>query len=337
MSSLPEIRAALARNALAVCQTYLPNGRRSGNHWMIGDIQGNKGRSLHVRLRGPDTGPGSAGKWTDESTGEHGDLLDIIAASKSLSTFPETLDEARRFLSLPQPASRPSNPESDFAPSRRDAAHRLFKSARPIFGSLAEIYLRTGRAITGSLQYDTLRYHPNCYHRAHADVPLLAFPALLAAITDLTGRFTGVHRTWLSPDGLSMAPLEDTRRAMGNMIGNAVRFGTARHVLIAGEGLETMLSLRSVLPSIPAAAALTANHLMLLKLPSTLQRLYVALDNDPAGDMAWQSLSETARSQGISPFPLVPALDDWNGDLKRIGFAPTLALALSQLHPEDRP
>lgn len=60
-----EIARLLSRHALAVCQTYLPNGRKTGNHWIIGNLSGDKGRSMHVRLHGPDYGPGAAGKWSD--------------------------------------------------------------------------------------------------------------------------------------------------------------------------------------------------------------------------------------------------------------------------------
>jgi hypothetical protein len=55
----------LARDAEAVCRHYLSNGRRQGRYWIIGDVQNTPGRSLYVRLRGPDSGAGAAGKWTD--------------------------------------------------------------------------------------------------------------------------------------------------------------------------------------------------------------------------------------------------------------------------------
>lgn len=328
-----EITRLLSRHALAVCQTYLPNGRKTGNHWIIGNLSGDKGRSMHVRLHGPDYGPGAAGKWADRATGEHGDLLDIIAAANGGISFPETLDEARRFLSLPRP--NPPPPALSFPPSDHAAkAMRLFRSGKNLHGTHAERYLR-GRAITASLQYAALRFHPNCYYREDDDAPLQAFPALLAAITDLSGTLTGVNRTWLDPATPAQASILDPRRAMGRMLGHGVRFGVARDVLIAGEGLETMLSIRSLLPWIPAVSALTADHLALLRLPLSLRRLYVALDNDPAGDMAWASLSRTARAQGTAAFPLIPALDDWNGDLRQLGFAASRNLALSQLHPDD--
>ncbi len=98
-----DIARRLAREAEAVCRHYLSNGRRQGRYWIVGDARNTPGRSLYVRLIGPGHGPGAAGKWTDAATGEHGDLLDLIAATQDLHTLSETLDEARRFLNLPRP------------------------------------------------------------------------------------------------------------------------------------------------------------------------------------------------------------------------------------------
>ena len=61
------------------------------------------GRSLYVRLSGPDYGPGAAGKWTDAATGEHGDLLDLIRLNRDLAALASAIDEARSFLALPRP------------------------------------------------------------------------------------------------------------------------------------------------------------------------------------------------------------------------------------------
>jgi hypothetical protein len=121
------------------------------------------------------------------------------------------------------------------------------------------------------------------------------------------------------------------------MIGNGVRFGSAHDVLIAGEGLETVLTLTALLPWIPAVAALTATHLGLLELPDTLKRLYIARDNDDAGQMAWRALSAKAIQHGAAPTALIPQLKDWNDDLRLLGFAHTQSLALSQLYTDDAP
>lgn len=320
MNRIERIREQLARNALAVCQTFLPNGRRAGGYWVVGDINGNKGRSLYVRLTG------RIGKWTDSATGEHGDLLDIIAHAEGHTRFTQTLESAERFLLLPS-LGKPER--VSFQADRTLAAQQLFASSLPLTGTQAERYLMA-RGLTSPLQYDALRLHPRCFvHDALGN--RTAYPALIAAITNLDGKLTGVHRTWLSHDEPDKAPLAEPRRSMGAMIGNGVRFGAVRDVLIAGEGIETVLSLRSVLPWIPAVAALTATHLGLLQLPPGLVRLYIARDNDEAGRLAWQSLSSRAMHQGIRTSPLIPELNDWNDDLRKLGFDRTQARAQSQL------
>src|SRR3546814_7776646 len=99
-SSTADIVRRLGENAEAVCRRYLGNGRREGHYWMVGNIHNERGRSLYVRLPSHYEGALSAGKWTDAESGDHGDLLDIIAASCGHASFRETLEEARRFLSL---------------------------------------------------------------------------------------------------------------------------------------------------------------------------------------------------------------------------------------------
>src|SRR5215475_4198880 len=103
ISAAAELARRLAHDAEAVCRHYLSNGHRSGRYWIAGDVQNTPGRSLYVRLSGPDYGPGAAGKWTDAATGEHGDLLDLIARNRDLHGLAEAIDEAHLFLALPRP------------------------------------------------------------------------------------------------------------------------------------------------------------------------------------------------------------------------------------------
>ena len=123
---------------------------------------------------------------------------------------------------------------------------------------------------------------------------------------------------------------------MGLLLGNAVWFGRGTDVMIAGEGLETILSLRQVMPGVPAAAALSANHLGALELPSTLRRLYLARDNDPAGRRAVGTLADRARAGGVEALTLVPLLDDFNEDLRRLGAEMLRDGLCAQLAPDDR-
>src|SRR3954453_2103823 len=103
----PELARRLACHAEGVCRHYLSNGRRQGRYWTVGDVRNTPGRSMFVRLSGPESGPGAAGHWTDAATGEYGDLLDVIEHSCGLAEFREVADEARRFLAMPR-----SDPQS---------------------------------------------------------------------------------------------------------------------------------------------------------------------------------------------------------------------------------
>jgi hypothetical protein len=149
------------------------------------------------------------------------------------------------------------------------------------------------------------------------------------------GAITGAHRTWLAPDGFGKAPVDTPRRAMGGLLGHAVRFGAADDVLAAGEGIETMLSLRCALPAIPMAAALSANHLAALLLPPTLRRLYIARDADAAGDMGLAALTERAVAAGIEALALSPRTGDFNEDLRAFGLGALRAALRIQLAPQD--
>ena len=333
-----ELARRLAREAEAVCRQYLSNGRREGRYWLVGDLQNTPGRSLFVRLYASPKGP--AGKWTDAATGEHGDLLDIIRERLALRDFRDVAIEARRFLNLPRSTSDPL-PNRPAAPrGSREAARRLFAISRPIEGTLTEHYLRR-RGIGDVHHGDSLRHQPRCYYHGPDDEsPPEIWPAMIACVTDTDGMITGVHRTWLDPEGfgpnrLGKAPIDTPRRAMGDLLGNAVRFGMANDVLVAGEGLETMLSLRCVLPTMPMAAALSASHLAALVFPPTLRRLYIACDEDEAGRGAAAALTSRADEAGIDALALSPSLGDFNEDLRALGLKELRAAVCTQLTPRD--
>ena len=335
-----ELAHRLAREAEAVCRHYLSNGRRAGRYWLVGDVYNTPGRSMFVRLQSSPKGP--AGKWTDAATSEHGDLLDIIRESLGLGDFRDVADEARRFLKLPRPepdvALKGARPAA--LARSQEAARRLFAISGPIEGTIVETYLHR-RGIANVHHGGSLRFHPRCYYRPDGDYPTETWPAMIACVTDLDGRITGVHRTWLDPDGfdrirLGKAPIDTPRRAMGDLLGNAVRFGLPDDdVLVAGEGIETMLSLRCIVPTLPMAAALSANHLGAMLLSPSLRRLYIARDADAAGNAVQATLAHRGGTAGIETIALSPRLGDFNEDLHVFGPDALRAALRIQLAPED--
>ena len=331
-----ELARHLARNAEAVCRRYLSNGRREGRYWLVGDIRNTPGRSLFVRLTGAESGKGAAGKWTDAATGEHGDMLDVIRGSCGLVDFHDVADEARRFLCVPQtqPNSHPRPRAPSASAGSSESARRLFAMSQPISGTIVETYLRE-RGITALHGTRSLRFHPSCYYRPDPFSPTEVWPAMIAAVTDLDGKITGAHRTWLDPFGRGKAAIDTPRRAMGHLLGNAVRFEVAHDVMAAGEGIETMLSLRCVMPTMPMAAALSAAHLSAILFPMTLRRLYIVRDDDPAGDNATASLIDRANGAGVEALCLSPTVEDFNEDLRTLGVEALKAAVRVQIAPED--
>ena len=320
------VAAALGLQAEAVCRRYLPHGRRQGRYWVVGNLDGARGRSLFVRLHGP----GVPGKWTDGATGEHGDLLDIIRHRSHAPTLRAALDEARAFLALP------AAPATGFGRTydATEAARRLWRQCRAIDGTHAEAYLRA-RGLA-RCRFPALRFHPELRYRDGNSVR--RFPALVAAVASglkasgSSGAILGVHRTWLDPRRPAKAGVATPRKALGRIHGHAVRFGlpTAGATLLVGEGIETVLSVVTAVPDIDAAAALSAGSLGAFAPPAGISRLVIARDNDPDGARAAERLARRSARARIPATVIVPEGNDFNDDLVALG-ADGLAVRLAPL------
>ena len=138
--------------------------------------------------------------------------------------------------------------------------------------------------------------------------------ALVAAVTNNRGEFTGVHQTYLDPKRKDKAQISSPRRSLGAILGNGVRFGRIDDVVLVGEGIETMLSIKSVLPRIPTVEALSASHLAAWEFPAGPRRLIIACDNDEAGRQAARRLKERARRIAIDMLTITSLRSDFNSD-----------------------
>ena len=315
------LSSGLAQHAEAFCRHWFPEGRKVGNYWQMADVSGAKGRSLAVRLRSH--GGRQAGKWTDNATGEHGDLLDLLKHQLEPVAYPDLLRQAADYLGeAPVIPDEGTSADAPAVASDRQAAagRKLFSYGKPIKSTLAEAYLR-GRGIARF--GPALAFHPNIYLRAE-DGTRLEIPALLAAITDNAGTVTGCSRVFLDPETSCLADIEAPKRVLGRLHGNAIRFGKGGDCtdLLAGEGLENTLSVGTALPRAALASCLTANHLAAFNYPSSIKRLWIAGDNDEAGERAALRLADRADADGIEAFVLAPERNDFNLDLTEDGVTP---------------
>ena len=101
------------------------------------------------------------------------------------------------------------------------------------------------------------------------------------------------------------------------------------------EGIETILSLRQLLPQMPMAAALSAGHLAAFLFPAHLRRLYIVRDNDPAGDSARDKLVVRTQAAGLETITLSPMMGDFNEDLTSCGLDALRVRLHGQLAADD--
>ena len=288
-----ELARRLARDAEAVCRHYLSTGRRRAV-LAGGRCPKHAGPSLFVRLSGrkaaraqPESGRYGSGQMAIcfTSSARPGPPIFGRWPKKPVAFYPSAADRIARFgehapTTLPHgPALRHVAPIARtvdvFAPSRNYGVARNRKSALP----------------------------PTLLLSARQSFTLQIWPAMIAAVTDLDGKLTGAHRTWLDSRH-DKAPIETPRRAMGNLFGHGVDFGIASEVMAAGEGIETVLSLRCVMPAMPMMAALSSAHLAAIRFLPSLRRLYILRDNDAAGDDATAILVERATAAGVEAIVL---------------------------------
>ena len=173
----------------------------------------------------------------------------------------------------------------------------------------------------------------------------LAFLSLPPSTPANGGGTEGVQRSWLDPKRPAEANLARPRKALGRVHGRAVRFGGSATgvTLLAGEGVETVLSLVTAVPGIHVAAALSAGILGAFEAPQDLPLLVIARDKDVEGGDAANRLQRRCRERGIPSIVIVPEGSDFNDDLIAFGeetlaarIAPLIASTQPQATEEER-
>ena len=260
-----------------MCRHYLPHGRRRGRYWVTGDIRRHAGAQplcppLRSRQRSRRRRQMERCRNRRAWRSARPDRPPPASAARCRRT--------RRGPRLSRPAALlkrryPAPASHARRPARRKPPAVCLLAGRPVPGTPAETYLRA-RGITARLDWPALRFHPAVWYRESEAHPREAWPALLAAVTDPDGTITGIHRSWLDrhrpgkgPDRRS-APRARPSPRQRRPLRHAQRLPPTGGGLAAGEGVETMLALASVLPVLPMIAALSANHLAALAFAPSL-------------------------------------------------------------------
>ena len=174
---------------------------------------------------------------------------------------------------------------------RSQLAYRLWKTAQSAQRGLIERYLRS-RGVVGPIPLSIRLLLAAWHSEARAE-----FPAMIGAVQDVTGRITGVHRTYLAVDGSGKAAVTPTKKMLGSCVGGAVRLAKMGSTLAVTEGIETGLSVL-LATGTPTWAALSASGLAALKLPAAADNVIVFADHDPAGIAAGESAMARWHAEG---------------------------------------
>jgi len=134
------------------------------------------------------------GRWRFKcfGCGASGDAFDFVRLIHGCRDNSEAL---ACIGNMPVPRQRTEPPAVKPKKNTSAYARKLWQESRPARGSPVELYLQK-RNIELDLIPDCLRFHPALKHPEGQ-----TFPAMLACIHNHKNKITGIHRTFLTPEG----------------------------------------------------------------------------------------------------------------------------------------
>jgi putative DNA primase/helicase len=248
-------------------------------------------QSTVLNLAGP-----HCGRYRSWETGEHGDIISFIARARKVS-IAASIRVLREYLGDHLPSApvktAPIKATSKTADSKvhTSIALRIWGEARPILGTLGEIYLAVVRGL------DVARLDVAHALRWHARAQ-----AVIGLMTDaITGEAIGIHRTFLNPDGSKRE-----RKMLGRQ--GVIRLSPDAAVtssLGLAEGVEDALA---VLLSgwSPMWAGTSAGAIARFPVLPGIEVLTIFADPDDAGQRAAEACRDRWRETGREAAIVLP-------------------------------
>ena len=268
--------------------------------------------SLAVVVAGQTRGSGY-----DHEAGQGGDALGLVAHMHGTQMRP-AWEWALRWLGVdtdhrqpfarPRPAAPPP-PEQPPEPGRTDdMARQIWASAQPAAGSMVETYLAS-RGLTLPAGAP-IRFHPACQRGAER------LPAMVALMTSpQSAEGTGVHRTFLAPDGRGKAAGQ--AKMMAGKAGVIRLAAAAPSRLGLAEGIETALAVSQRGGWAPMWAATSSGAIRGFPVLPGIAELHVFADADKAGIDAARQCGRRWVAAGRKARAIWPPAGDWDDALRR--------------------
>jgi RecA-family ATPase len=111
------LRLDIAANIKRLCQEEFPSGKKIGHEWCVGDVSGDKGKSLKIELEAD----GKQGFYHDWATGQKGDFIKLLQERFGIG-FREVTEKIGSVLGINYLVAAPETIESNKSTPRSKAS-----------------------------------------------------------------------------------------------------------------------------------------------------------------------------------------------------------------------
>jgi Toprim domain/CHC2 zinc finger len=254
--------------------------------------------------------------WNCRGCGGHGDIIALVMHLDGVTFIEairylvrkETLEPAPPLSAEALKISRPPPAEPD--PDNSKRALQIWHKAVDPRGSPVETYLKgRGLDLPDEAAFEAIRYQPRLFFRGET------FPAMICLVRGIDGDAPqAVHITSLGdpPEGRKRG-----RYSYGPIAGGAIKLTPDADVTLClgvGEGIESTLSLRcwDCFGASPVWSLISKNGVEALPVLTGIETLWIAVDDDPNGIAAAETVSARWFKAGREVFKLkakIPGAD----------------------------
>lgn len=331
--SIADLKALLIERLDSLVGELVPGATAKGPHFEAKSPLrlDRHGGSFIVWRRGK-----TAGAWKDFASDDKGDVLDLIACTVGGAACPPSREArvaaikwAKGWLGLAvqDPAERArvrekAKRQATDAQLREEAARRakrrrafdLWCGAKDWRGTVVEAYLRARGVAVDALEHldDGVRFAPRLDHWTESH----AGPAMLAAFRHPAQGFSGLHATFLRPDGSGKADVDKAKLMLGSVAGCAIRLTrgdsgltlqdaeqhSVASMLALTEGIEDGLSVAAARPDLRVWAAGSLGNLGAQPQSPAIAAYLICADNDwekPAAMAAFERARQALEKYGV--------------------------------------
>lgn len=227
---------------------------------------------------------------------------------RTLNGNPESVGNILKRIKPFVPSTTEDNPKA-----KRKRLIDVWSQSKPIVhGDPSDRYLQA-RGIKLNSWPKSLRYHPNLpYYDDEKRTVTGKFPAMIALVQDQHSKGISLHRTYLG-DGCK-ANVPKPKKLMspvvkGSILGGAIRLypSVEDSTLTLAEGVETALAIH-IATGFSVWATVSALGMERIILPSTINNVIIAVDNDHSGtgqkaaaELAYRLLADGKKVKCIIP------------------------------------